>query len=394
MAKTPPQVGAIAEDNVNILIVALIFSKLIVTVAKMDSNSFPCFSKTLSHQARTRGCIARQRVFSSNTVVFPTAFLVDGAKCDLSSILSPAFQVSHSFAWAGAQPPQYHFGAGYSTPSLLLHGLIDHDANLQARAHYNWLPQHLPEKPVAEEPTPENAEKAPETVMFSATSTSKMQAQIGGQDVLQLEHDHQDTHFSLNFKAVNPDPSMTGIYSASFLKSLTRSLSVGAEVVHQRPSPDMQDTSINYAVRWAPPPAKLSPPPSFPADLAVPFLHVNPRDPTQVLTSTWAPSSGVLQTTYWRRINPRLEVSSELQLLMTPAVEKALGRRGGLASIGFKLETIYATIRSMVDTHGRISTVLEEKIAPGLAFAISGEMDYSQGRGGQGKVGFGFTLEA
>ena len=42
----------------------------------------------------------------------------------------------------------------------------------------------------------------------------------------------------------------------------------------------------------------------------------------------------------------------------------------------------------------RISTVLEEKIAPGLSFQITGEMDYSKGQGGQGKVGVGFTLEA
>ena len=50
-------------------------------------------------------------------VVFPTPFLVEGVKFDLSSILSPNFQTSHSLAW-GSAPATYHFGTGFSTPSV------------------------------------------------------------------------------------------------------------------------------------------------------------------------------------------------------------------------------------------------------------------------------------
>jgi hypothetical protein len=71
-------------------------------------------------------------------------------------------------------------------------------------------------------------------------------------------------------------------------------------------------------MRWAPKPEKLPLPPSFPEDLPVPFLQVNPEDPTQMLTATFTPSSGIVQSTYWRKINPRLELASELQLLLTP----------------------------------------------------------------------------
>jgi mitochondrial import receptor subunit TOM40 len=188
--------------------------------------------------------------------------------------------------------------------------------------------------------------------------------------------------------------AVTGIFSASYLQSISKAFAVGAELVHQRPFPDSMETTVNYTMRWAPPASKLEPPPSFPADLPVPFLHVNPSDPTEIFTSSFSPSSGVLQSTYWRKINPRFELATELQLLMTPGSEKQMGRRGGLASVGFKLETIYATIRGMVDTHGKVATVLEEKIAPGLALTLSGEMDYGMGGGGMGKVGFGFTLEA
>lgn len=46
-----------------------------------------------------------------------TNFTFDGAKADLSKVLStdPAFQVQHSFNLASAtQPPSYNFGAVYA----------------------------------------------------------------------------------------------------------------------------------------------------------------------------------------------------------------------------------------------------------------------------------------
>ena len=54
---------------------------------------------------------------------------------------------------------------------------------------------------------------------------------------------------------------------------------------------------------------------------------------------------------------------------------------------------MFATLRASFDTQGRLSTVLEERIAPGVGIHLCGEMDYGKGNGGQGKVGIGFTLE-
>ena len=127
--------------------------------------------------------------------------------------------------------------------------------------------------------------------------------------------------------------------------------------------------------------------------MQLPF-PVNPSDPTQVFTTTITPAAGLIHSTFWQKVNPRLEVGAECQLLMTLGGKQGPGRRGGQASMGFKLDTVFATIRSMIDTGGRVCTCIEQKIAPGLAFSLSGELDYSQGRGGQGKIGFGFSLEA
>lgn len=68
-------------------------------------------------------------------------------------------------------------------------------------------------------------------------------------------------------------------------------------------------------------------------------------------------------------------------------------RREGIASLGFKLDTLFATIRGALDSQGRLSTLIEERIAPGVAFQICGEMNYGRGDGGDGKVGVGFTME-
>ena len=295
-----------------------------------------------------------------------------------------------------------------------MHGLVDNDGNLQARANYNWVPQQIP-APVQEDEDGVNVPQEPQPVETPAkgatiASTSKFQAQLStqaSQSMVQLEHDHQGPDYAINVKAINMNPvdrppsydlkkttSTTGIFSISYLQSISKHITCGLELQLQKLSPDTEETSVNYCVRYAPTPVELPLPPSFPADLPVPFLHVNPKDPTSVLTATFTPSSGIIQSTFWRRINPRLELATELQMLATPTTQRGgPGRRGGLASVGFKLETIYANIRGMFDTHGRVSAIVEEKIAPGLSFSICAEMDYGAVKGGQGKIGFGFTLE-
>jgi mitochondrial import receptor subunit TOM40 len=118
-------------------------------------------------------------------------------------------------------------------------------------------------------------------------------------------------------------------------------------------------------------------------------MPVNPKDPSEALTVSVSPSSGLIQTSYWRKINQRLDVATEVQLL----ADQASGRREGIAMLGWKLDTIFATIRSSIDTQGRISTVLEERIAPGISLQLSADMNYGKSLGGEGKVGIGFTME-
>ncbi|KAJ3409909.1 hypothetical protein CcCBS67573_g01147 [Chytriomyces confervae] len=375
--------------------------------------------------------------------VFPTLHLIQGAKFDVTSMMSQNFQVSHSFSWgASQQPPSYHFSAGYQAKKYLLHGQVDDQGNLSARGNYFWayapstpalphlephahtehqydpnLPPHPTDAPVdpATSAAAAPAAQAPPTPPpFTKPSlTSKFQAQLTntpGQSMVQYEHDWVGETCAINLKAINPNPldapaartvggpstSTTGIFSVSGLQSITSSVSVGAEWVYTRLRPGAGESNTTVAVKWAPSsPGPVPAPPSLPAGFPSPYMPTNPADPHQVFAASYALSQGVAQASYWRRLNQRLEVAADVQMLITPnSLAGGPGRREGIASVGFKLDTVYATMRGMLDTMGRVSAVLEERMAPGLSFQVCGEIDYSKGGGGVGKVGLGFTLEA
>lgn len=42
----------------------------------------------------------------------------------------------------------------------------------------------------------------------------------------------------------------------------------------------------------------------------------------------------------------------------------------GIATVGFKLDTLFATIRTSIESTGKLNTVLEEKVTPNLAFQV------------------------
>ena len=136
----------------------------------------------------------------------------------------------------------------------------------------------------------------------------------------------------------------------------------------------------------------LPAPTTIPQGMASPFPPVNPTDPTEIFTTSFSPSSGMLQASFWKKLNSRLDVAAELQTLTTP---NRNGRREGIASVGFRLQTVFSVVRGMIDTMGRVSGVAEYTIAPGLMFSISGEIDYAKASSeGSGRVGLGFSLEA
>ncbi|KAI9326663.1 eukaryotic porin-domain-containing protein [Zopfochytrium polystomum] len=378
----------------------------------------------------------------------PTLHMIEGAKFDITSIMSPNFQVSHSFQWGSSQsPPNYSFAAGYQGANIMMNGQVDHDGALQGRAHYAWgVPSTKPDFYVpAPSPSPAADSKEPPQpptppLGQRPSAMTKLQLQLSrktGQSMVQFEHDHVGDSFSWNVKAINPNPfdakrsssplgggpgrtvsgavglTTTGIFSLGYLQSLTPALAVGTEVMLQRVRADEEEVGVTLGARWAPAPSGPLPlPTNLPAGFPSPYMPINPRDPVQVFSATYSPTQGIVHGSYWRRVNQRLELAAEIQMLVTgakavPAAAEGAqrsvlggkgsfeyGRREAIASAGFKLDTVYAGIRSMIDSMGRVTTVIEQRISPGLSFQIAGELDYSKPQGGAGRVGFGFTFEA
>lgn len=171
--------------------------------------------------------------------------------------------------------------------------------------------------------------------------------------MLQLEQDYNGESFNLNLKSVNPSPTeATGIFIASYLQSITPQLALGAEAVHQRPTPGQSDTTYSYVAKYT------------------------GRD--YIATATYQ-GFGALQAAYYLRYSDKVDFGTEIQLVNTE------GRRDAVATVGGKFEFRRSTFRGQVDTTGKVAAVLEEKIVPGFSFLVSGEMDH-------GKVSWRFSF--
>ncbi|KAG0092102.1 translocase of outer mitochondrial membrane [Podila epicladia] len=265
---------------------------------------------------------------------FLTNHVFDGARCDITKVLTPNFQVTHSFAMGAAgSASTYNFGTAFIGQQSFLSGNLDTDGNVQARVNYAW----------------------------SNTNVSKCQAQFSntpGHSMLQLEQDYNGRDFNINLKAVNPVLiEGTGIYIGSILQSLSQHVAVGMEGVYQRPTPGQAETTLSYVAKYT--------------------------GHDYIATAQWQ-GFGALQAAYYLRYSDKVDFGTEIQIMT------AGGRREAVATVGGKFEFRRSTFRGQVDTTGKVSAVLEEKIVPGFSFLISGEMDHGKG---QSRFGVGMMWE-
>ncbi|KAL1925649.1 uncharacterized protein VTP21DRAFT_532 [Calcarisporiella thermophila] len=266
---------------------------------------------------------------------FLTNHLFDGARADLTKILSPNFQVTHSFSLGSVvAPPQYNFGSIFLGTNSLLQGTVDNDGNVTARVNYAW----------------------------NQKNTTKIQAQISGQpghSMLQVEHDHLGSDYSVSLKAVNPSPAeSTGIYLLSYLQSITPRLALGVETVYQRPTSEVEETLTSVVAKYT-------------GDNCVATVQ--------------AQGMGALHASYYHKLGEKVDVGTEIQLL------SAGGRRDGVTTFGALYQFRQSSVRAQIDTTGRVSAVIEERMAPGFSFLVSGDLDHVKGNA---KFGVGIMIEA
>ena len=162
--------------------------------------------------------------------------------------------------------------------------------------------------------------------------------------MVQLEQEVNGSDYSLNFKTMNANPlEMTGLYMASYLQSVTQNLVVGSEIVLQRPTRDMEETAMSLVGKYT---------------------------GKDFIATAQFQGMGAIQASYYQRINEKVDFGVELNLMAQG------GRREAVATVGGKFDFRAATFRGQIDTTGRVSAVLEEKMAPGFSFLISGDLDH------------------
>jgi len=67
------------------------------------------------------------------------------------------------------------------------------------------------------------------------------------------------------------------------------------------------------------------------------------------------------------------------------------GRREGVTTIGAKYDFRNSTFRAQLDSLGKLSCLLEKRVAPAVTLTFSGDMDHSKNTA---KLGLGVSVEA
>ncbi|PYH48287.1 TOM complex pore protein TOM40 [Aspergillus saccharolyticus JOP 1030-1] len=275
-------------------------------------------------------------------------FMFTGLRADLTKVfgMSPLFRVSHAFSMgsSGNLPP-YNFSAMYGSPKVFMQGNIGSDGGLAAVANYRWTPK-----------------------LVTKTNTQIMAG--SSQALIQVDQDYTGDDFSASLKAFNPsilDGGLTGIFVGSYLQSITPSLALGFEAIWQRQGMNTRpESALSYSARYK---------------------------ANDWIASAQLQAQGVLTASYWKKLSERVEAGVDMNLQFAPNAAAALmggPSRDGTTAIGAKYDFRASTFRAQVDSAGKVSCLLEKRIAMPIALTFAGEIDQAKQTA---KLGLAVSLE-
>lgn len=193
---------------------------------------------------------------------------------------------------------------------------------------------------------------------------TKTNAQImagGAQGILQIDNDYTGSDFSASIKAFNPYPfdgGLTGIYVGSYLQSITPSLALGFEAIWQRQAINTRpESTLSYCAKYR---------------------------GEDWIASAQLQAQGAIAASYWRKLSERVEAGVDMNLQFAPsAAAMMMGgpSREGTATLGAKYDFRASTFRAQVDSAGKVSCLLEKRIAVPISLTFAGEIDQVKVRG-------------
>ena len=110
------------------------------------------------------------------------------------------------------------------------------------------------------------------------------------------------------------------------------------------------------------------------------FTYLPFISPEFCVSITKSPSTQTLTTSYAHPLNDKVSLASELTI--TP--------NGSLTQVGARYTFSQAMIRVGMDTMGKVSSVMEYRLMPGITVGLSGELDHFKG---DQKAGISLTME-
>ncbi|KAF1731118.1 hypothetical protein MY4038_002798 [Beauveria bassiana] len=278
--------------------------------------------------------------------VFLTNHMFTGVRADLTKAfsMSPLFQVSHGFAMGEKLNP-YTFAAMYGTSNVFCQANVDNEGSVSGRFNLRWSDRLI----------------------------SKVQASMSpdNQDMAQFEHEYTGNDFSANFKMLNPSflqGGLTGIFIGSYLQSVTPKLALGLESVWQRPSLGQgPETAVSYCARY--------------------------KSADWVATAQLQAAMGTLNTSFWKRISERVQAGVDLTLGLVPSAGMMGGglQKEGVTAVGLKYDFRMSTFRAQADSNGKLSCLLEKRVAPPVMVTFAADIDHFTQ---QAKLGLAVSIEA
>ncbi|KAJ4306584.1 translocase of outer mitochondrial membrane [Collariella sp. IMI 366227] len=274
--------------------------------------------------------------------VLSTNLMFSGLRADVTKAFSfnPLYvtsllhdlNVSHQFAMGERLSP-YQFAALYGTSKVFAQGSIDDQCALSAA--FNW---RLPP---------------------GAT----------GQDMAQFENEYIGSDFTATLKALNPsilEGGLTGIFIGQYLQSVTPKLALGLEAVWQRTGLSQgPDTAVSYVGRYK--------------------------------TDNWIASAqlqaqGALNASFWQRLSDKVQAGVDMTLSVAPGNPMMGGiQKEGVTTFGAKYDFRMSTFRAQIDTKGKLSCLLEKRVAAPVMMTFAADVDHMTQ---QAKIGMGISIEA
>lgn len=173
----------------------------------------------------------------------------------------------------------------------------------------------------------------------------------------QFEHEYTGNDFSASLKMLNPsflEGGMTGIYIGSYLQSITPKLALGLETLWQRPALTQgPECAVSYCARY--------------------------KSTDWVATAQLQAAMGTVNASYWRKLSDKVQAGVDLSLGLVPSPGGLMGgglQKEGVTTIGAKYDFRMSTFRAQVDSKGKLSCLLEKRVAPPVMMTFAADIDH------------------